>query len=173
VDKLIHEVVELIQPQCDRRRVALVVETADDMPPIPMDTAAMHQALMNVLTNAVEAAPERKGRITIRSRFLAEDSEAEISISDNGPGIGEHMRDKVFEPFASSKGQRGTGLGLAVTRKLVAEHGGRIVLEPAAVEGDRGATFTITLPSDHSSLSAGETKLPQPLRADALRDEFE
>jgi two-component system, NtrC family, sensor kinase len=174
VQTLIREAVELIQPQCDRKGVALLLELAEDMPPIPMDTSAMHQALVNVLTNAVEAAPAKKGAITIRTRFDPGASEAQIAVSDNGPGVPPAQREKIFEPFASSKGQRGTGLGLAVTRKIVEEHCGRIELAPPAPESrGKGATFIITLPSDTTAISAGDTRLPQPMRADLVVDEFD
>lgn len=166
---LIHEVAELLQPQCDRKEVGLILDLAEDMPPIPLDTAAMHQALMNVLTNAIEAVPTRKGVITVSTRYQPRPPQAEIRISDNGPGIDPQWRDRLFTPFSSSKGQRGTGLGLAVSRKIIEEHRGRITLESTATAG---ATFLISIPSDHKSLSSGDTKLPQPLAKDPLEDEF-
>lgn len=180
INALVKEVAELVQPQCDVRRIGLVLELADDMPPIPMDSNAMHQALMNVLMNAIEAVQPKKGVITIKTRFLPVDHAAEVIISDNGPGIPEHLRPQVFEPFSSSKGQRGTGLGLAVTRKILQEHGGQAILAPQDTEGGtadrldtaRGATFILRIPSDRAKLSAGDTKLPQPIARDALGDEF-
>lgn len=174
---LIQEVAELLQPQCDRKEIGLILDLAEDMPPIPLDTAAMHQALMNVLTNAIEAVPARKGVITVSTRFQPRPPVAEIRISDNGPGIDPQWRDRLFEPFSSSKGQRGTGLGLAVTRKIVEQHGGRIVLDtresaPPGAMGRAGTTFVISIPSDHKRLNSGETRLPQPMAHDPLEDEF-
>jgi len=174
---LIDEIAPLVQAQCDRKRIALMFDLADDMPPIPIDTGAMHQALMNMLTNAIEAAPPKTGVITVATRFDPERLVAEIRISDNGPGIRDEWRERVFQPFFSSKGQRGTGLGLAVTKKIIEEHGGRIELASPSSEDDehdpRGAMFLITLPSDRAELSSGETRLPQPVSRDPMHDEFD
>ena len=156
---LIQEVADLIGPQCERKRVALLLDLAEDMPPIPLDANAIHQALTNLLANAVEAVSARRGVITIKTRFDAGRHEAQIIVADNGRGIAPELQDRVFEPFSSTKGQRGTGLGLAVTRKLVQEHGGRIELQS---EVDQGATFTVTLPSHQAALDLGETKQPRP-----------
>jgi signal transduction histidine kinase len=156
---LIQEVAELIGPQCERKRVGLLLDLAEDMPPIPLDASAIHQALTNLLTNAVEAVPARRGVITIKTRFDAGRHEAVIIVADNGRGIAPELQSRVFEPFSSTKGQRGTGLGLAVTRKLVQEHGGRIELQS---EVGQGAAFTVTLPSHRAALDLGETKQPRP-----------
>ncbi|MHC5008219.1 MAG: ATP-binding protein [Planctomycetota bacterium] len=169
VRRLIEEAAQLIQAQCDRKRVGLLLDLADDVPPIPLDPNAVHQALMNLLTNALEAAPRKKGVITVRTRYLPESHEAQITVTDNGPGVAPERHDEVFEAFWSTKGQRGTGLGLAVTRKIVEEHGGSIVLQS---EPGPGATFVITLPTDRSVLESAETGLPRPLPQPDLEHEF-
>ena len=157
---LVREIAELIQPQCDRRGIGLILDLDEDLPPIPFDINAMHQALMNLLANAQEAAPRKTGVITISTKFDKAAQSAVIVVADNGPGIPDHQKPRLFEAFQSTKGQRGTGLGLAVTKKIVTEHGGRIELAPH--DGD-GAAFQITLPSDRGRIDAGETKLPRPL----------
>ena len=162
---IVEEVAELIQPQCDRKRAGLVLDLAEDMPPVPMDGNAIHQVLMNLLTNAVEAVAEKRGLIAVTSRYNMEAHEAELTVTDNGPGIPAHRHAEVFEAFRSTKGQRGTGLGLAVSRRLVEEHGGRIELESAEA---RGATVTIILPCERGKLDAGDTRLPRPLAASDL-----
>ena len=167
--RLIEEAAQLIQAQCDRRRVGLLQDLADDVPPIPLDPNALHQALMNLLTNALEAVPPKKGVITVRTRYLPDSHEAQITVSDNGPGIAPDRLDEVFEAFWSTKGQRGTGLGLAVTRKIVEEHGGSITLQS---DPGQGATFVITLPTDRAVLESAETKLPRPLPQPDLEYEF-
>lgn len=153
LSRLITEVAQLLQPECDRKRVGLLLDLDEEIPPLPMDPNAIHQVLMNLLTNALEAVPARKGVITVASEFLPKQGLAVIRVSDNGPGIPPGQRFRIFEPFWSTKGQRGTGLGLAVTRKIVEEHGGRISLEPEGA----GATFTIHLPSDRSRLGSADT----------------
>ena len=160
IGPLMEELAQLVQPQCDRKRVGLLLDLAEDMPPIPIDGNAIHQAVMNLLGNALDAAPAKTGVVTLRTRFLAESHEAQIAVSDNGPGISPERHAELFEAFRSTKGQRGTGLGLAVTRKIVEEHGGRIEVRS---EPKQGATFIITLPSDRVVLDSGDTRLPRPL----------
>jgi signal transduction histidine kinase len=155
---LIEEVAQLMQPQADRKRVALLLDLADDMPPIPLDPNAVHQALMNLVTNAVEAAPTKTGLVTIRAKFNASDREAEISVLDNGPGIESARQSQIFEAFISTKGQRGTGLGLAVTRKIAEDHGGRLSLQS---QHGHGACFVMTLPTERPGMDLGDTKLPR------------
>lgn len=166
---LINEAAELIGRYCDRRQAGLLLDLAEDMPPIPLDPGGMHQALMNVLINAVEAVPPKKGVITIKTQYAADKHEARIVVSDNGPGIDPAEQDAVFEAFTSTKGHRGTGLGLAVTKKIVQEHGGAIELESALGEG---STVTITLPSDRGEIDASDTRFPRPLPTDRLEEDF-
>lgn len=142
---LIHEVVELAQPQCDRRNVALITEIDEDMPPIPADPGGLHQALMNLVNNAIDAVEPDTGAVTISVQYDAIAHQVTIVVSDNGPGIEADDLSRVYQPFYSTKGQRGTGLGLAVTRKIIDEHGGRIHVHSSPEEG---TTFTIGLTTE-------------------------
>ncbi len=170
---LLQDVIALVQPQCDRRGIVLMTDYDPDMPPIPLDPGMMHQALMNLLINSIEAVEPTTGIITLRCDYDMVDDAILIHISDNGPGIPESERSRIWLPFHSTKGLRGTGLGLAVTRKIVEEHGGQISFE--STEGE-GATFTIRLstdaagvldPSETLSTAAGAPSAP------AQRDEHE
>jgi signal transduction histidine kinase len=166
---LVEEVAQLLGPAAVRRRVGLIQDLAEDMPPLPLDPAAIHQVLMNLLNNAIEAVPPGKGVVTVRTQFCPDRHEGRIEVSDNGPGIEPQRQAEIFDAFRSTKGQRGTGLGLAVTRKLVEEHGGRIEL---VSEPGRGATFIVTLPSDSPAIEAAETRLPRPTSGPALDEGF-
>ncbi len=166
---LIEEVVELLHSATKKKGVGVILDLADDMPPLPLDIGAMHQALMNVLTNAIDAAPERKGMISIRTEFDAGRNGARITITDNGPGVPAEWRERIFDAFSTRKGQRGTGLGLAVTRKIVQEHGGTIRL----LDDHDGASFQIELPSDRAPTDPGDTRLPKPADNDDLALLFE
>ncbi|NQU74754.1 MAG: FHA domain-containing protein, partial [Planctomycetes bacterium] len=125
VNAVIAECIELITPQADEKHAA-VMRDLEDLPPIHADMAGLNQALLNLLTNAIDAVPEQNGVITVASRFDPISQKLTVAVSDNGPGIAAEARDHLFEPFFSTKGQKGTGLGLAVTKKVVAEHGGDI-----------------------------------------------
>lgn len=149
---LIEECAQLLETVCEQAGVALIVDAEDDVPPVPVDASLIHQALMNLLTNALEAVPEETGSITIRLHYEEPDSrgpgspgEAHVMVIDNGPGIPKDRHATIFEPFQTSKGVRGTGLGLAVTKRVVEDHRGRISIES---EPGKGSTFTIVLPAD-------------------------
>ncbi len=161
---LVAEVVTLVQPQCDQRRIALLTDLDEAMPPFPMDANAIHQALMNLVMNAVDAVPERRGAISIKTRYDAEAQRAEVMVADNGSGVNPEVAKSIFEVFSSTKGQRGTGLGLAVTRKIVREHGGDISFSS---QPGRGAVFNFWLPTDLAPTDPSETKSPKPIPSDA------
>jgi len=153
---LIDEVVALQRPICNAKRVD--ISTSDSpLEDVPFDAGALHQAILNLVVNAVEAAPARRGTVRIETRRSSDGLEAVIAVTDNGPGVPEAVRAEIFEPFSSSRGQRGTGLGLAVTRQIIDAHGGSISLRSGA---DEGACFELRLPMHASSSDPGETDVP-------------
>ena len=168
LNALIREVVSSVASESRRIGATIEVSLDDSMPPAHVDPTAIHQALINLILNAIEAVPAKGGRIRITSTMSAEGDHAVIGVEDNGPGIPADIRDRLFQPFVSSKGQRGTGLGLAVTRMLVVAHGGTISHE----DGRRGTTSTadrssggtrmeITLPLHAPADDPGDTKAPR------------
>ena len=105
------------------------------------DPKKLQRVFQNLLLNACEAAPPDTGRIEVKTRQTPQG--LEIRVIDNGPGIPEAIRDKLFRPFVSYGKTHGTGLGLAVVQKIVQDHGGNVRAESSAGEG---ATFELTLP---------------------------
>ena len=106
------------------------------------DQRKLERALYNLLLNASEAAPPIGGEIEITAGEI--DGAITISVADNGPGIAESIRDRLFHPFVSFGKENGTGLGLAVVQKIVQDHGGEIIVERTP----QGTTvFRIVLPS--------------------------
>ncbi|MEC8321179.1 MAG: ATP-binding protein, partial [Planctomycetota bacterium] len=131
----------------------------------------IHHVILNLVGNALEAAPEG-GRILIRSRYHPDRDDVEVLVEDDGPGIPFDRRNRVFEPFYSTKGQRGTGLGLAVARKLVERHGG--ALEVDSSTGLGGALFRMTVPASRDEdLDASDTRGPNPIQGGDLGVRFE
>jgi signal transduction histidine kinase len=169
VNEVIREVIALLEPAALRKRVTLAVELDPAMPPIVFDPDAIHQALMNLVSNALDAVPERVGRITIRTVYASDTRSVDITIVDNGPGIADAIRSRLFEPFASSKGQRGTGLGLAVTRKIAEQHGGSIDL---IATGPDGTLMCLRLPDRGPTDSGDGTHFPQTINEADLGIDF-
>ncbi|MGD9401548.1 MAG: ATP-binding protein [bacterium] len=123
-------------------KVELAFETDESLKVVKLDVRQSKRAFLNIIGNAIEATPEG-GRVEVSARRKS-GSEFDLIISDTGTGIPEDKIDTIFEPFFSTKGSKGTGLGLPVTKKIIEEHRGTIEIE--SKEGE-GTTFTITLPT--------------------------
>ncbi len=137
LNQLTAEVVELYRLQDPG--VAIVMELDPQLPEIEADRGRVRQILANLLSNGIEALAGVAGAaITVRTRWLRtiKPAQAEITVSDNGPGFREDILRRAFEPYVTSKA-RGTGLGLAIVQRIVEEHGGRISAENLAAGGAR------------------------------------
>lgn len=110
---------------------------------LQVDGERLRRVLENLIANAIQASP-RGGRITLRARLLDEPpARARVDVIDEGPGVPEELRERIFEPFISHGKAGGTGLGLAIARGLVEAHGGTIGLDESVA---RGSDFYFILP---------------------------
>ena len=153
------DVVELMQSRAADLGVGLAWEPASDLPSTLFDAEGIHRAALNIVTNAIDACegvPE--GRVVVATAWDEAARTARIVVTDNGSGIEPGEQGRIFQVFASSKGSKGTGLGLPVSQKIIREHGGQIVI---ASEVGRGSTFTIVLPAA-PSVGGKDTASQQP-----------
>jgi signal transduction histidine kinase len=144
LDALAHEAVELSRPRIAtvvRARGIRIVEELGHPPPIMARSAEVVNALVNLVSNAIDALADG-GTVTVTSGASA--GEAWVSVRDDGPGIPDEHRRRIFEPFFTTKGQAGTGLGLAMVYALAQRYGGRLTLETAP---GKGTTFTLAFPT--------------------------
>ena len=144
VPRLLQEIVELVQRQFDEKEVMLVTDVDEEMPQIALDASGVHQIVLNLLTNALEASDGESGPVTLRAQYRQEKESLLIQVADQGEGMDETAKENLFQPFYSTKGFKGTGLGLVVTKKIVDEHGGRVKVESAPGEGTE---ITLKLPA--------------------------
>jgi signal transduction histidine kinase len=142
INEICKEAAELCQDRITAKHGALQLITDAKLPSIEADPQGVHRCLLNLLTNAIDALDEDGGQVKISTRGLG-DHGVQITVEDNGAGIPEGIRQRIFDVFFSTKGSQGTGLGLAVTKKIIEEHGGSIQVQSG--EG-QGTTFTIELP---------------------------
>jgi signal transduction histidine kinase len=143
VQSLLEEIVALVQMQFDGKNVALITDFAVDMPPAPIDANGIHQAMLNLLNNALDAVQPETGAVTLSCEYDDKSQRVLIRVSDNGVGMEDERLNRLFLPFNSTKGLKGTGLGLVVTKKIIEEHGGTIGVESIP---NKGTSFTISLP---------------------------
>ena len=123
------------------------------MPELLFDPEVMHRAVLNVVTNAIDACEKREqSRVTITTGYDSEQTAAWILVHDNGAGIPDQDLQKMFALFESRKGSRGTGLGLPVSQKILREHGGDIRVESQPGEG---SVFTLEFPAIRPQMDGG------------------
>jgi signal transduction histidine kinase len=155
LNETVGEVVELMQSRADELKVKLVWTPCKDLPEVQIDPDGIHRAVLNILTNAIDASEEATdAKVAVSTSFDESKGMAYVRVADNGVGFTQEDGQSIFELFASSKGSRGTGLGLPVSRKIVREHGGDI---SATSEIGRGSTFLIELPLRHPDSKPGGT----------------
>jgi PAS domain S-box-containing protein len=142
VRETVRMALRLAKPRAADRRVEMSLEPGADVR-MPHDAARISQAILNLVSNAVDAAADGGRRVLIR--VLRDESSVRVQVDDDGLGLAEAMQGRAFEPFATTKPQgMGTGLGLAITRQIVDEHGGTVTLGP--YPNASGARAEVTLP---------------------------
>jgi C4-dicarboxylate-specific signal transduction histidine kinase len=156
IQPIVEDAIALVRGASERRSISLQSDVEQDLPPIPIDQTAILQVLLNVLNNAIDACSSKTGVVKLCVSMLEGGESLEITIEDNGSGVETDTKEEAFVAFNTTKGQRGTGLGLAVARKVILEHKGEIEL--VDVEGG-GTLCRITLPLDRES-DPGDTHGP-------------
>ncbi len=148
LNSLISEVVQLRQRHLDARGTTLETQFGD-LPPVPLDIDGIHQVVGNIVINAIDACPKGSGRVRVRTEHEPHNNRVVIVVSDNGPGIPDEFLERLFDPFHSTKGHGGTGLGLAAAKKIVDELNGEIKVDSC----DAGTTFSVFLNTTHPDLA--------------------
>ena len=134
------ELADFLRPELRRSGIRLVMNLDDRRPQVACDGRLLRQVVLNLIRNAMEVVPPHTGQVMVVSVARREGSE--IQVEDNGPGIPPEIQERIFEPFFTTK-QEGTGLGLAVVRQIVEEHGGSVACHSLA---GKGTSFRIWLP---------------------------
>jgi two-component system sensor histidine kinase TtrS len=144
INALIEQTAAMVDLETHRFGVDLELELADELPPVTGIMIELEQVLMNLLRNAIESVthnPAGRRRVVVHSRFEPS-GEIHLEVHDNGPGMEPSVLSELFTPFYTTKAS-GMGLGLAISRRIVEAHAGRLWADDAR---DGGATFHVTLP---------------------------
>lgn len=136
---LVDRAIRLVQPTAERAGVTIAVDVPDDLPVFFADEEMLHQALVNVVMNAVQATPAG-GRVIVGAHETAR--EMQLTVRDTGKGIAAENLETVFKPFFTTR-HTGTGLGLPITREIAQRHGGGVTIDSRI---GAGTTVTIHLP---------------------------
>lgn len=144
VQALVRQALSLAEPELLASRVTVATEFSDDLAGIHIDVAQLQQVLLNLIRNGVDAtgSSTNAARRLKLTTGIRQGSTVVISIHDNGPGISPDDRERIFEPFFTTK-TSGMGLGLAISRTILENHGGSLRLVES---GASGSTFEIALP---------------------------
>jgi PAS domain S-box-containing protein len=144
LNEVISSALELTKSDLINRHVVLMLQLSPERLEISADKIQLQQVILNIILNAAESMSERvdRGGVLLVSTDILPGRTAHLAISDNGPGIRADLMAKVFDPFVSSK-DSGMGLGLSISRSIIARHAGRIW---AVSNSEEGATFHINLP---------------------------
>jgi signal transduction histidine kinase len=166
--KIVQQAVLLTEPKWRSQTQArgVTVEVTAEMKASPFvagEESALREVLTNLIFNAVDAMPEG-GRISLETEI--DGSDAVIHVRDTGTGMSESVRQRCLEPFFSTKGELGTGLGLSMVYGIVERHRGKLEIESAA---GQGTTFTIRLPLAEDSTDAVPTIAPAAKPRSALK----
>jgi signal transduction histidine kinase len=141
---LVTDIVETVQQRATEIGATIDWAPPAEMPHLLFDPEALSRAILNVVTNALDAVEDRTGAaVAIRVECDTAADRVRITVSDNGAGMTPETIAEIFNLFVSTKGARGTGLGLTVSRKILREHGGdiRVTSQPG-----EGSTFMLEFP---------------------------
>lgn len=145
MNECVADVVELMQSRATEAEVELTFHPCVGLPQLMADPDLLHRAILNVVTNAIDACEKQPGgKVTVSVDYLPSDKLLRISVADNGEGIQPDDIKKIFSVFESRKGARGTGLGLPVSQKILREHGGDVRVESTL---GAGSTFFLEIPA--------------------------
>jgi signal transduction histidine kinase len=141
------DVCALLKDKAEENTIEIITDFDANIKEVIMDGGIIHEALLNLASNAVDAClfdedVSKKWQVKLKTK-LEPGHVIKFEVSDNGAGMNEKVLQKLFSSFFSTKGHRGTGLGLMVTRKLIEEHKGEIGV--TSQEGE-GTLFTVRLP---------------------------
>ncbi len=163
LNKVIGEVSELAAARAAECGVAIEFRKGDDIPTSLFDAEGIHRAVLNIVSNAIDAVDGTdNGAVVLQTGYDKSADMLLVAVSDNGPGIPEDQRNAIFNVFESSKGARGTGIGLPVSRKILREHGGRVRVEGGPGQGTR---FVLSWPRGNVTLQDISDLIP---REDAI-----
>jgi signal transduction histidine kinase len=144
INAIVEDVADLLENKAKEMGVKLEIRPDKTLPSVQVDPEGLHRALLNIMGNAMDAVEDRKmPQVQATVKLDPDAGWVRVEILDNGVGISPEKVEDIFKPFVSTKGSKGTGLGLPVSRKILREHGGDIIVKS---EPGKGSKFILRMP---------------------------
>jgi PAS domain S-box-containing protein len=143
VNELVREMITLLRTEANRFSISIRIELAEDLPRVMADRVQLQQVFMNLMLNGIDAMKGTTGRAELTIKSEVRDGQLLISVCDTGVGLPPEQAEEIFKAFFTTK-DKGTGMGLPISRSIIESHGGRLW---AASASGRGAAFHFTLPA--------------------------
>jgi signal transduction histidine kinase len=157
VNEMLGEIAETFAEEMAKRNIKVELDLDAKCPRVMIDQDGLDKAVVNLLINAAEArTAEGEGKIVLRSRLL-DNGNLVVEVEDDSGGIEPEVLARLFTPFFTTKGAKGSGLGLAMTRKFIEDMGGNIDVRS---ELGKGTCFTITIVNDHNDIRLESASQP-------------
>ncbi len=154
VDHFLKDVLKIVLPKVEKYDIELLFEASDSLGDFEVDVEALSSVLVNIIENSIDACLSdrpKKNKYYVKLTITGDKDFITIDIYDNGIGMDQETRENLFTLFFSSKGNRGTGLGLFIANQIIEKHGGKIEVKSSPGEG---SNFTISIPR----ILSGESK---------------
>jgi len=156
-NELVCDVIETLRPKAEAQGTSLETSLDPAAAPWSLDSHGMHQCLVNLITNAIDATSAVDSGWVRVSTSITKDDQLEFLVQDNGPGVAPNLIGELFSSMVSTKGSKGTGLGLLVVHKIVAEHGGTVSVDSGMAPG---AAFRVLIPRKEPDTAHSTTSVP-------------
>jgi signal transduction histidine kinase len=142
-NRIIQSSIESLKSQLKQKKLKLNIRVDQNIPTAKLDAERLHEMSLNLILNAIDIVDPDSGIVSIETKFIPDTKQIQFLVSDNGPGMTDEMKEKIFQPFESGKNKFGTGLGMPIAKQIIDQHNGSIDIK--TTQG-KGTTFTVTLP---------------------------
>ncbi|MBE0537658.1 MAG: GAF domain-containing sensor histidine kinase [Phycisphaerae bacterium] len=144
-NRVVQGAVETLKSQLKVKCSRINIRIDQRIPAVALDGDRIHEMALNLILNAIDVVDSTEGLVSVETKYDPACRTIKLAVTDNGPGISDAMKEKIFTPFESGKKKLGTGLGMAIAKQIVEQHHGEIVVDTQLL---RGTTFTVSLPAD-------------------------
>lgn len=151
-NRVITSAIESLKSQLTQKGSRIDLKIDKKIPTIELDPERIHEMSLNIILNAIDIVDHDTGVVKVSTKYLKDKNAVQLCVADNGPGMSDEMKTKIFTPFESGNNKFGTGLGMPIAKRIADQHKGWIEVES---EPGKGAAFKVTLPAKVLNESPG------------------